>query len=61
MVSLKDGFADARVKKKSKVNNIISMMPGHGEYPIFVNKIKIGRPEHSLTPPPTSDNISFLP
>ena len=28
-------------------------MPGHGEYPIFVNKIKIGRPEHSLTPPPT--------
>ena len=28
------------------------MMPGHGEYPIFVNKIKIGRPEHSLTPPP---------
>ena len=36
-------------------------MPGHGEYPIFVNKIKIGRPEHSLTPPPTSDNISFLP
>ena len=25
-------------------------MPGHGEYPIFVNKIKIGRPEHSLTP-----------
>ena len=27
-------------------------MPGHGEYPIFVNKIKIGRPEHSLTPPP---------
>ena len=53
MVSLKDGFADARVKKKSKVNNILSMMPGHGEYPIFVNKIKIGRPEHSLTPPPT--------
>ena len=43
------------------------MMPGHGEYPIFFNKIKIGRPEHSLTPPhpppppPTSDNISFLP
>ena len=26
-------------------------MPGHGEYPIFVNKIKIGRPEHSLTAP----------
>ena len=28
------------------------MMSGHGENPIFVNKIKIGRPEHSLTPHP---------
>ena len=39
------------------------MMSGHGGNPIFFNKkIKIGRPEHSLTPPPpTSDNISFLP
>ena len=30
----------------------------------FIKKIKIGRPEHSLLPPPhppTSDNISFLP
>ena len=28
----------------------------------LIKKIKIGRPEHSLTPhPPTSDNISFLP
>ena len=35
------------------------MMPGHGEYPIFVNKIKIGR--SNPPPPPTSDNISFLP
>ena len=27
----------------------------------LIKKIKIGRPEHSLTPhPPTSDNISFL-
>ena len=24
-------------------------------------KKKIGRPEHLLPPPPTSDNISFLP
>ena len=39
------------------------MMSGHGGNPILFNKkIKIGRPEHSLTPqPPTSDNISFLP
>ena len=31
------------------------MMSGHGENPIFFNKkIKIGRPEHSLTlHPPT--------
>ena len=38
------------------------MMFGHGANPIFFDKkIKIGRPEHSLTPyPPTSDNISFL-
>ena len=38
-------------------------MSGHGANPIFFNKkIKIGRPEHSLTPhPPTSNNISFLP
>ena len=35
----------------------------HGSNPIFFNKKKqIGRPEHSLTPPPPkSDNISFLP
>ena len=34
------------------------MMSRHGGNPIFFNeKIKIGRPEHSLTPhPPTSDN-----
>ena len=41
------------------------MMSGHGANPVFFNKkIKIGRPDHSLThhpPPPTSDNISFLP
>ena len=38
-------------------------MSGHGANPIFFNKkIKIGRPEHSLTPhPPTSNNLSFLP
>ena len=39
------------------------MMSGHGGNPIFFNKkIKIGRPEHSLTAPhpPTSDSISFL-
>ena len=39
------------------------MMSGHGGNPIFFNKkIKIGRPEHSLTlHPSTSDNISLLP
>ena len=38
-------------------------MSVHGANPIFWNeKIKIGRPEYSLSPhPPTSDNISFLP
>ena len=40
------------------------MMSGHGPNLNFFNneKIKIGRPEHSLTPQPlTSDNISFFP
>ena len=40
------------------------MMSGHDPNPIFFNnkKMKIGRPEHSLTPHPSaSDNISFLP
>ena len=39
------------------------MMSGHGGNPIFLNKkIKTERPEHLLTPPPpTSDNISFVP
>ena len=38
------------------------MMSGHGTNPIFFNKkIKIGRPEHSLPPTPTSDDFSFLP
>ena len=37
------------------------MMSGYGANPIFFNKNKIGRPEHSLTPhPPTSDNISLF-
>ena len=38
-------------------------MSGHCANPISFNKkeIKIGRPEYSLTPPVTSDNISFLP
>ena len=38
------------------------MMSGHGGNPIFFDKkIKIGRPEHSLTlHPPKSDDISFL-
>ena len=36
------------------------MMSGHNANSIFFNKkIKIGRPEHLLTPTPTSDNISF--
>ena len=38
------------------------MMSSHDPNPIFFNnkKIKTGRPEYSLTPPPsTSDNISF--
>ena len=42
----------------------LSMMSGHDANSIFVNKkiIKIGRPEHSLTPyPRTSDSISFWP
>ena len=39
------------------------MTSGHGANPIFfTKKIRIGGPEHLLTPnPPTSDNISFLP
>ena len=39
------------------------MMSDLGGNPIFFNKkIKIERPEHSLTPhPATSDNISFFP
>ena len=43
------------------------MMSGHGGNPIFLNKkIKIGRPEHSLTPTPLSPITShfcltFLP
>ena len=40
------------------------MMSGHDPNPIFFNneKIKTGRPEYSLTPPPSpSDNIAFLP
>ena len=39
------------------------MMSRHGANPIFFNKekIKIGHPEYSLLPFPTSDNISFLP
>ena len=36
-------------------------MSGHGANPIFFNKKKTERPEHSLTPTPTSDNISFFP
>ena len=38
-------------------------MSCHGANPILFNKkIKIGRPEHLLSPPPpTSNNISFLP
>ena len=39
-------------------------MSGHGPNLIFFDneKIKIGRPEHFLTPQPlTSDNISFFP
>ena len=37
-------------------------MSGHSANPIFFNKKKkFGRPKHWLTPPPTSDNISFLP
>ena len=39
------------------------MMSGHSVNPIFFNKrIKIGSPEHLLTPHlPMSDSISFLP
>ena len=60
-------LSDVRVKRKIScqynVNVWLSMMTGHGTNPIFFHKkIKIGRPERSLTPhPPTFDNISFLP
>ena len=39
------------------------MMSGHGANQIFFNKkVRIGRPEHSLSPHhPTSNSISFLP
>ena len=38
------------------------MMSGHGANPIpFIKIIKIGRPEHLLTPhPPSSDNTSTM-
>ena len=38
-------------------------MSGHGPNPIFCNdkKMKAARPEHLPPPPPTLDNISFLP
>ena len=52
-------------KGRFLVNNTnvwLSIMSGHGANPIFFNKKKIGRPEHSLTPyPHTYDNIAFLP
>ena len=42
------------------------MMSGHSANPSFFNekkkkKKKIERPEHSLTPTPTSDKTSFFP
>ena len=66
MVSLKDGFTVIRQSEKKDFLSMIyvwlSMICCHGGIPMFFNKkIKIGRPEHSLTPyPPTSNNISFL-
>ena len=62
----KDGVTVWQSIGRFLVNNFVnvwpSMMSGHGANPIFCNKkIKIGSQEHLLPPPPTSDNISFLP
>ena len=59
-------LSNVRVKARFLVSNInvwLSMMSGHGANPIFIiKKIKIGRPEHALTPHPlTSENILLLP
>ena len=60
MVSLKDGFRVSRkISCQWYINVGQSMMSSHSANPIFFNKKKIGRSEHSL--PPTSDNISFVP
>ena len=57
MVSLKDGFTVWRQSQKEDflsiyINVWLRMMSGRGGNPIIFNKkIKIKRPEHSLTPP----------
>ena len=51
MISLTDGFTVSRQSQKKDFLSIIyCLMSGHGGNPIYFNKkIKIGRPEDSLT------------
>ena len=47
--------SDVRVKRKISCQEyIISMMSGHGpnQFSLLKKNIKVGRPEHSLTPYP---------
>ena len=62
MTSLPDVRVESKISCQNYINVWLSMMSGYGANPIFFHKkkIKIGRPEHTLTPRlPTSDNISF--
>ena len=52
MISLKDGFTIWRQSQKEDllsiyINVLVSMMYGRGPNPIFFDKEKIARPEHS--------------
>ena len=61
MGSLKDGFTDWRQSQKEDFLSMICLVMAQIHFSL-IKKIKIERPEHSLTPHlPPSDNISFLP
>ena len=53
MTSLSDVRVKWRISCQQHINFWLSMMSGYGENPGFFNKkVKIGRPQHSLTPTP---------